>query len=303
MPWGGQRLRHWISTPFPADGIGEAWLLSDHPLHHSRVADGPHANATLRQLMEQRGTAILGRPAERFPLLIKLLDARENLSVQVHPDDAAAATWAPGEGGKTEAWLVLEADPGACLYIGLKPGVDRALFAAELARGTAPLCLRRYEPKPGQCYFVPAGVVHAVSGGVVLLEVQQTSDATFRLFDWGRVDAAGKPRPLHVDAGLACLKAAPPGAGLWPAQPGKEPFEELVQCSFFTMARRRLSMPLTVPAGCILVVLDGEVSIGMGAEAVQSERGRAILVPAGNGPVTIAAASGPSADVVVVRWV
>jgi mannose-6-phosphate isomerase len=255
-------------------------LLSDHRLHASRVASGALTGWTLRQLMEQRAADLLGGAAGRFPLLVKLLDAREDLSIQVHPDDTDALTWAPAEGGKTEAWLVLEADPGAAIYLGLKPGIDKPTIARELAAGTIALCLNRYEPLPGQCYFVPAGTVHALGGNLVVLEIQQTSDATFRLDDWGRLDAAGKPRPLHWDAGLACLKETPQGAGLQQPQRLTEDVERLVACDNFRLHRLTLHQEATVRTPGLLIGLEGLAALRYKQQDFPLRRGSLMLLPA-----------------------
>jgi mannose-6-phosphate isomerase len=208
MIWGGRRLEAW-GKPLPtAQPYGESWDLSDHANHASVVANGPWAGKTLRQLMEQEGDALLGSARSRFrvfPWLVKFLDARDWLSVQVHPDDRKAELLWPGEGGKTEAWFVLDAEPGSRIYAGLLPGVDEQRLRAALAAGSVANCLHQFTPQPGGCVFLPAGIVHAVGGGVFLAEVQQTSDATFRLFDWNRRDASGNARALHVEEALACI--------------------------------------------------------------------------------------------------
>src|SRR5262249_22852263 len=155
------------------------------------------AGATLLDLMQDHRAELLGPAAngcDVFPWLIKFLDARDLLSVQVHPSDENAAQLAPGERGKTEAWFVLAADPGARIWAGLKPGVGPDDFRMAVEQGHAADCLHSFAPAPGQCLFLPAGTVHAVGGGVLLAEIQQSSDATFRLFDWNRLDAQGKAR-------------------------------------------------------------------------------------------------------------
>jgi mannose-6-phosphate isomerase len=288
MPWGGRQLADWVPGPFPEQSpIGEVWLLSDHALHASRVAEGPLRGATLRELMSGRGGEVLTSASPRFPLLLKLLDARENLSIQVHPDDAAAAKLAASEGGKTEAWLVLDADAGSAIHLGLKPGIDRATVLRELSRGTLPLCLQRHDPKPGDCYFVPAGAVHALGGGVVVLEVQQTSDATFRLHDWGRVDAEGKPRALHIEAGLACLKESPAGVGLQSPVRIDRTTERLATCEYFHLHRVTLTEPIEVAGLCILVGLEGEAAVEHEVHSTVMKRGRTILIPANVSSVRI----------------
>jgi mannose-6-phosphate isomerase len=209
MVWGGRRLAAALAKPLPSDEPhGESWEVSDHALHRSVVADGPEAGRSLRDLMERHRVDLLGRAAGQyamFPWLIKFLDANDYLSVQVHPDERAVKELWPGEGSKTEAWFVLEAAAGSRVYAGLLPGVDRDRLRLALETGTVAECLYCFAPRPGDCVFLPAGTVHAVGGGVLMAEVQQTSDATFRLFDWNRRDAQGKARQLHVREALACI--------------------------------------------------------------------------------------------------
>lgn len=283
MPWGGHRLSQWQRKPLPNDcSVGEAWLLADHHLHCSRVEAGRLSGLSLRQLMEQRALDLMGKTCARFPLLVKMLDARENLSVQVHPNDSLAMRWAPKEGGKTEAWLVLDADPGSTIYLGLKDGVDSASFAKELSFGSPIACLRSYEPKPGDCYFVPAGTVHALGGGVVVLEVQQTSDATFRLYDWDRLDQQGKPRQLHLDAGLACLIDQSSHAGLQSPRnlPGAGGGVSLISCPFFGINRYTPRATIRVAGPSIWIGLDGQARIVGQGTSHSVSRGDLVLIPA-----------------------
>ncbi len=213
MVWGGRRLGLVLGKQLPSDEpYGESWEISDHPLHRSRVACGPYAGQSLHELMETERQALLGAghaSQTTFPWLVKFLDACDWLSVQVHPDEKAVVKLWPGDGrpsgAKTEAWFVLDAAPGSRIYAGLLPGVDEKRLRAALEAGTVADCLHRFEPHPGDCVFLPAGTVHAVGGGVLLAEVQQTSDATFRLFDWNRRDAQGRSRPLHIEQALACI--------------------------------------------------------------------------------------------------
>jgi mannose-6-phosphate isomerase len=215
MVWGGHRLLDVLGkTPSAGDThqangrFGESWEVSDHPLHDSRLNWGPLAPSGLRTVMETAGVKLLGAAApkfRRFPWLIKWLDADDWLSVQVHPDETAVQRLLPGEGSKTEVWFVLEAAPGSRIYAGLLPGVDRAALLRALDQGRVADCLHHFEPRPGDGVFLPAGTVHAVGGGVLMAEVQQTSDATFRLFDWNRRDAQGKSRPLHIEESLASI--------------------------------------------------------------------------------------------------
>jgi mannose-6-phosphate isomerase len=242
---------------------------------------------TLRNLMEARSEELLGWRAPQFPLLIKILDARENLSVQVHPDDDLARTWAPAEGGKTEAWLILHADPHAVIYLGLKPGMDKRTLQQEIARGTLTLCLHRYDPLPGQCYFVPAGAVHALGGGLVVLEVQQTSDATFRLYDWGRVDAANQPREIHLEAGLACIKEQLPEASCRQPSADPTPRERLASCAHFHLDHLEVNRPLTLQGPLALVGLEGRAQMHSDVGPIPLARGETILLPAALPPIEI----------------
>lgn len=263
MPWGGQRLAAWCREPWPADQkVGEVWLLSDHPHHVSVVAKGQWQGQPISRVLAEHGEAMLGSRSARFPLLFKLLDARENLSVQVHPDDELARTWAPGERGKTEAWVVLEADDQAAIWLGLKAGLDRSAVARELTRGTLPLCLQRYQPQPGQCYYVPAGTIHALGGGTVVFEVQQTSDATFRLYDWGRLDAAGRPRTLHLEAGLACLREQQRDAGLQVPRAVSKDVETLVVSPYFQLRRWRGPCQARVAGPAVWFTVTGSAKLG-----------------------------------------
>jgi mannose-6-phosphate isomerase len=209
MVWGGRRLGSALGKPLPkAEPYGESWEVSDHPLHQSAVASGPLAGRTLRQLLEADPCTLLGAAggsSPTFPWLIKFLDAHDWLSVQVHPDEHSVRWLWEQEGSKTEAWFVLEADPGSRIYAGLRPGVGPAQLLAAVKTGQVTECLHSFEPRPGDCLLLSAGTVHAVGGGVLIAEVQQTSDATYRLFDWNRTDAQGRSRELHLAESLACI--------------------------------------------------------------------------------------------------
>ena len=187
--WGGRRLADLLTAPLPGDGpIGEAWVLSDRDDHPSRVADGSLQGLSIAQLLDQFPEQVMGKLAgrfRRFPLLLKFLDVREMLSVQVHPTDPGTA--------KTEAWVVLEAGTKSRIYAGLKPGTTEADLRRALTNGSVADYLACFHPKPGDAVFLPAGTVHSLGGGVVVFEVQQNSDVTFRLFDWNHVDPKTRP--------------------------------------------------------------------------------------------------------------
>lgn len=215
--WGGSRLQTlYGKVAAVGERIGESWEVSGHPLHVSRVLDGPLAGVSLNDLwLEHRHDWCPDpelRRSQQFPWLIKLLDCHEPSSVQVHPTDAQAARLQPGESGKTEAWYVLEASPTSRLYTGLKPSITEAELRRRLSDGTIVDVLHAVNPRPGEAYLIPAGLVHAIGDGLVLFEIEQCSDLTWRLFDWQRVDASGNPRQLHLEPALECLDWSLPAA-------------------------------------------------------------------------------------------
>ena len=288
--WGGGRLPGLLGRPVPtADPIGEAWMLSDVDGSLSVVANGPHAGRTLRELLAENPTAIFGQhvPADgHFPLLFKFLDAKQELSVQVHPNDEQAVRLkGPGQRGKTEAWVILDADPDTSkLYAGFQPGLTAERFRAAMTTGTVPDTLHSFTPKAGDGVFLEAGTVHAIGANVLLFEVQQTSDITYRLFDWNRVDAKTKqPRELHIDDGLACANfAAGPCDPVTPTRVGE--WDELVACRYFSVRHRNTSDSYRVgcPGECrVVVCLQGEGTVG--GEPVRI--GSVVLLPAAVGEV------------------
>ena len=206
--WGGRELERLYAKKIPADKpTGESWEISDRPGDASVIANGPLAGKNLRWLMENHAAEILGgaRPAAagRFPLLCKILDAREKLSLQVHPP-ASKAKELNGE-PKTEMWFIADAAPDASLYVGLKRGVTRVEFETKIADGTVADCFHRVPVRAGDAMFLPSGRIHAIGAGLVIFEIQQNSDTTYRVFDWNRVGLDGKPRELHVAQSLASI--------------------------------------------------------------------------------------------------
>ncbi len=204
--WGGRNLQTVLGKAIPEDGVwAESWEIIDHTEHQSRVTNGALKGRTLRDLALSDPDWLFGNIAsqlEALPLLLKYLDCQRVLSVQVHPDDDYAAGMQPPDLGKTEAWYVISAQPGAKLYAGLKEGVDVRALKFAIEAGTLQDCLHVIEPQAGECVFIPAGTVHALGAGVLVAEIQQASNTTFRLFDWNRVDKDGIPRALHVSQGL-----------------------------------------------------------------------------------------------------
>ena len=288
--WGGRRLADWLKAPLPSDGpIGEAWLLSDRDDEPSRVAEGPLKGRTIAQLIEEWPQLMLGKTpgkTRRFPLLLKLLDVQKMLSVQVHPEDGKDDLIPEGETGKTEAWVVLEAGPASRIYAGLKPGATVQDLRA-LSRQTANASLASFRPRPGQAILIKAGVVHSLGDGVVVFEIQENSDVTFRLYDWDHVDPkSGSPRALQVDKALACIDL-----DQGPVHPISPLIETTLPCKrerlfddpHFQVWRLQSEVPFDVGAADeprVLFCLDGAGSIDHGGAVFQMERGAVMLLPA-----------------------
>ncbi len=291
MLWGGRRLPEFVRRPAPsADPVGEAWVLSDVDGNLSVVANGPLAGKSLREVIAADPVGVFGQhvpPDGRFPLLLKFIDAKQELSVQVHPDDEQAVRRkGPGHRGKTEAWVILDANPDtSAIYAGLHPGVTADHFRNALGYGTVPETLHSFTPTPGDCVFLEAGTVHAIGADILLFEVQQTSDITYRLYDWERVDAkTGKPRELHVEAGLACTDFARGPVNPVTPEAEDDGWHRLVGCRYFTLHHRNDDRPFRV--GCA-----GEcraVVCIQGRGAIAGERvgmGDVLLLPAALGEV------------------
>jgi mannose-6-phosphate isomerase len=289
--WGGRALGERWGKSLPNQATyGESWEISDQSVHLSRVIDGPAEGKTLADLVRDQAEELYGnhRPSGEFPLLVKLLDCKEPLSVQVHPTDALAQKLLGEPRGKTEAWVVLEVEPTGRIFAGLVPGTTPEEFERRMLDGTVDRCLASFQPTPGDCLFVPAGTVHAVGGGVVMAEVQQTSDATFRLFDWNRLGTDGKPRELHLEKGLASINFQ-----FGPRRP-QEPLplrnlagaatgERLVDCSYFVLDRYRLSgrLPNPFPGKMsIWIIVENEAEL-FGPEILRTyRRGETVMIPA-----------------------
>lgn len=247
--WGGRGLERLVGRELPEGTIAESWEISDHPHGETRVEGGPWDGTPLGQLLPAFGLGLVGRrnlsalDRRRFPLLIKLLDANEWLSVQVHPGDEYARAH-EGDQGKTEMWVVLHARPGSEIILGLERSCDAATLERAIASGESGSMFHRLPARPGDAFFVPAGVVHAIGPGLVLAEIQQSSDVTYRLYDWDRTDASGSGRALHLAQALevADFSAIRPSA-VRPQRLEEETIERelLVSCPYFRTERLRLA--------------------------------------------------------------
>ncbi|MFZ0426124.1 MAG: type I phosphomannose isomerase catalytic subunit [Xanthobacteraceae bacterium] len=288
--WGGRRLADWLTAPLPGDGpIGEAWLLSDRDEHPSRVAHGPLTGRTIAQLMEQSPELILGklvRRFRRFPLLLKFLDVQKMLSVQVHPSDGKSDLIPPGDTGKTEAWIVLESGPKSLVYAGLTRGTT-AEDLRTLTECTANKYLASFTPQPGQAILIEAGVVHSLGNGLVVFELQENSDVTFRLFDWNHIDPrTGHPRALQVEKALACVDLMQgPVCPITPVVEDVQPAmrERLFDNPHFRVWRLGGKAPFEVGAANeprVLVCLDGSGNLEYEGADFLTEKGAVVLLPA-----------------------
>jgi len=283
--WGGRELErvYGRALPSPDAPYGEAWEIVDREEAQSVVEDGPLAGKSLHELWTNHREEIFGEglpDAERFPILMKILDAREDLSIQVHPPAHMAASL--GGEPKTEMWVIADCEPRAKLYVGLKHGVDRAGFERAIHDGTVADCVHAIAPKPGDSIFIPSGRLHAIGAGFLIHEIQQNSDTTYRVFDWNRTGLDGKPRELHVESSLASIDFD----DIEPSMDTPNG-QILAECPYFKTER------IEVPAGeaigaedperfAILSVLSGALRAPGGRIYV---RGQSLLIPKNVGPV------------------
>jgi mannose-6-phosphate isomerase len=290
--WGGRRLGDWMNRPLPDGPIGEAWILSDRDDHASKVVDGALKGKTITELMAQSKSAILGDFADhfdKFPLLLKFLDVKQMLSVQVHPRDDQKDLIPAGDTGKTEAWVVLEADEKSRIYAGLKSHTT-AEELKTLTTQSADHHLSSFKPKVGQGVQIDAGTVHSLGDGVMVFEVQENSDVTFRLYDWDHIDEkTGKPRDLQIDKALACINLDQ--GEITPVTPAVEETapvrrEQYFNNPHFALTRVKGATPFDVGvpgAPRILVCVEGEGAVAYNGEHYAMERGAVVLLPAAIG--------------------
>lgn len=256
--WGGRRMETLLGHRLPdaATPFGEAWAVSDRPEAQSTTADG----LTLHELWTKHRLEVFGPEApaaDRFPLLMKILDACDDLSIQVHPP-AHLAEELKGE-PKTEMWFIAHADPGAKIYAGLKEGVTKADFEKALSSGTVADVVHVISPKTGDCLFIPSGRVHAIGAGLLIYEIQQNSDTTYRVFDWNRVGLDGKPRTLHVEESLKSIDYT----DFEPTVQHMEPDGTLVKCPYFDVRLRHGDGHLgNAGEGITVAVVHGRIEVG-----------------------------------------
>lgn len=294
--WGGRRIfDHFNRDPVGTEPIGESWELVDLEEDASSVLNGPAKGQKLTQLVKQWGQDLLGDVDlfdGRFPLLIKYLDARENLSVQVHPTQEVARELGGNVRVKHEAWYVLDAGPAGVIYHGLEPGVSRDAFVEAMRTGRVEGILRKIGVSPGDCYYLPSGTPHALGGGVLVAEIQTPSDITYRTYDWGRLDpTTGKPRELHLDQAVRCIDFASPSSP--PMQPHLHlgttmtTVTRMVSCPCFVMDKVTMAQGAEQDAStegfAVWILLQGlgRVEWGPGEDRLECRPGDVVLLPAG----------------------
>lgn len=281
--WGGTKLITDYGKQYTGERLAETWELSCHPDGPSVIAEGADAGRTLADYLAAHPEALgkRGQCSAGFPILIKLIDAAEDLSVQVHPDDAYARA-REGQNGKTEMWYILSAEPDSFLYCGFERDVSEEELARCIADNTLLETLHRMEVRAGDVVFVPAGTIHAIRRGIMVAEVQQSSSVTYRVCDYGRLGADGKPRALHIAQALDVTRRS---SGV----PTQDCGGHLACCEYFTVDL--LAAPQMTVCGeesfLALLVLDGEGTVACGSETVTAKKGETLFVSAGSGEVRL----------------
>lgn len=285
--WGGDRLKKEFHKSFSGPVLAESWELSCHPDGPSTISSGAYAGCSLPDYLAEQGTGALGTNCERFtdfPILIKLIDARQNLSVQVHPSDAYARSH-ENQNGKTEMWYVIDCEPDAFLYLGLKERVSREQFRQHIEENTLDQILNPVPVHKGDMFFIDAGTIHAIGKGIVIAEIQQNSNVTYRVYDYGRVGADGKPRDLHIEKALEVARLEPPC--------GSNRFGgHLAECEYFTVDRFDIQAgtiqgTVTTDSFHSLLIVDGEGEVACGEEKQPVRKGDCLFLPADSGTYTV----------------
>ncbi|TWU27070.1 putative mannose-6-phosphate isomerase GmuF [Novipirellula galeiformis] len=294
--WGGRLLGDHLGKPIgEGANYAESWEVVDHGADQSIVVSGPLAGKSLRELLVEHQPWLMGESEDdEFPLLLKYLDCNRVLSVQVHPSDNYAAKMPIPDRGKTEAWYIVAAQPDSVVYAGLKTGVREADLRAAIQEGRAEEVLHQFHPEPGNCVFIPAGTVHALGKGLLVAEIQQSSDTTFRLFDWNRVDEQGNSRELHLQRGLEVTDF-----DRGPVQPIQvrqdvHAWQTLVMCDKFVL-RAFQSGPAPVTGETfgdddrfhLITVPSGTATLTTTTEKLRLATGDSLLLPAALGPVRL----------------
>lgn len=283
--WGGTKLKEKYNKHSDLEKVAESWELSTHKDGPSTVSGGEFDGMTLNEYIE-KNKGCIGSSAEKFeyfPILIKFIDAHGNLSVQVHPNDDYALK-AEGEYGKTEMWYVLEADKDASLYYGVSRKLSKDEFRERINNNTLLEVLNKVPVKKGDVFFIPSGTIHAIGKGIVICEIQQNSNTTYRVYDYGRLDKNGNPRELHIEKAIDVSNLSPS-----PVQKSPESGNNVVlaSCNYFTV--RKLTpesgMKITITDKCFhsLIITDGSCKLILNGKTLDLIKGDSIFIPAQNG--------------------
>ena len=278
--WGGEKLRQDYGIQSQLHPLAEAWVLSCHPDGLSVVATGPLAGKTLPEYIQEKGPGCLGADCEKFtdfPILAKFIDAKGDLSIQVHPSNEYALAH-EHQFGKTEMWYVLDCEPGATLYYGFQHQISREEFQQRIQDNTLTEVLNAVPVEKGDLFFIPAGTLHAIRKGIVVAEIQQNSNVTYRIYDYGRVGADGKPRQLHIQQALEVTQRTPP-------QPDPDFHGHLAQCPYFTVdvMEGRFTLDCGPESFVSVLVLEGMGALWEGDESMSLRKGESLFIPAGAG--------------------
>lgn len=283
--WGGMRLARDFGKIPQGDRLAESWELSCHPDGPSVVCGGEFDGRELRECLSQH-PEWCGKNCgsfDFFPVLIKLIDAQDNLSIQVHPDNEYALK-NEGQLGKTEMWYIVDAAPGAFIYYGFEREISKEEFSRRITENTLTDILRRVDVKAGDCFFIPAGTLHAIGAGCLIAEVQQNSNVTYRIYDYGRIGADGKPRELHTEKALDVTR-------LCPAQDFAQSGTRLAKCDYFTADLLDIDGTDTVTADensfVSLLVLEGGGKLSSAGGDIELSKGDSVFVTAGSGDATL----------------
>lgn len=285
--WGGTKLKEKYNKKSDLEIVAESWEMSCHKDGQSTIKGGEFDGKTLSEYVDIIGKEKLGKKAEAFdyfPLLIKFIDAKDNLSIQVHPADEYALS-VEGEYGKTEMWYVLEAEEGAYLYYGFNRDITKDEFAERIKNNTILEVLNKVNVKKGDVFFIDSGTVHAIGAGLMICEIQQNSNTTYRVYDYDRRDKEGNARPLHIDKAIDVAK-------LEKAPEIKEAKDDvLASCKYFTVKKANVSgekaVKIDESSFLSLIVTTGSGKISLGKDTLEAEKGDSIFVPAQNGEIVM----------------
>jgi len=288
--WGGEKIAPYKGIETEQKHIGESWELSGVAGNESVVAEGPLKGKTIAQLVKEYkgelvGEHVYANTGDEFPLLIKFIDALTDLSIQVHPNDELAAVRHNGSKGKTEMWYVVAADEGAHLLAGLTEKITPEQYAAKVADGTITDVLARYDVHPGDVFFLPAGRIHAICGGCFIAEIQQTSNITYRIYDYGRLGLDGKPREVHTELAKDAIDYTVYPDYRTHYSPEQDEEQEVVSCQYFTTSIYDLTLPYAkdlsgIDSFMVVMCLSGEGTLEVDGEEVPVRQGETVLIPA-----------------------